>query len=421
MGYPLMQVVRPDPDQNSAEKDPMANQDNSKGTLEKIVPLLALVFSLALASAGAFVGQAWIGLAFGLVAVVIGFVAGRLGQSKSDPVEQTRQAEEDLRIEQQNTHDQHEFHELGERWVPTLSNQLKTANQQMEQGIVQLTDSFGEIHQKLNETVKLATEAAGVLGQSTGGGSGLSESVQHTLTGMLSDIKKSLDEKAVIFQEVRGFVTSTDELAKMATSVEELAGKTNLLALNAAIEAARAGEEGRGFSIVADEVRKLSMLSADTGLKIRQRVEQIAQAARRAGEGAKKMEASDQHMLASANEVLHEVVSRFDEVTVPLHHASENIIHNTRQVSSSLNNAVVHFQFQDRVSQILGHVDDSLQMVRQQVSMGYSGLNTAELMHELEKNYTMAEERHNHGGAATAVKKAATPVAKPADDDITFF
>lgn len=400
----------------------MANQDQSKGTLEKIVPLLALLFSLALASAGAFVGQPWVGLAFGVVAVGIGFVAGRLGgQKKPDLEALSLQTEEESRLAQQETHDQQEFHELGERWVPTLSNQLKTANQQMEQGIVQLTESFGEIHKKLNETVKLASEAADVLGHSTAGGSGLSESVQHTLTGMLTDIKKSLDEKAVIFQEVRGFVASTDELAKMATSVEELAGKTNLLALNAAIEAARAGEEGRGFSIVADEVRKLSMLSADTGLKIRQRVEQIAQAARRAGEGAKKMEASDQHMLASANQVLHEVVSRFEEVTLPLQHTSENIIHNTRQVSSSLNNAVVHFQFQDRVSQILGHVDDSLQMVRQQVGMGYSGLNTAELMHELEKNYTMAEERHNHGGSAKPMTKAAAPVTKSADDDITFF
>jgi len=83
----------------------------------------------------------------------------------------------------------------------------------------------------------------------------------------------------------------------MATSVEELAAKTNLLALNAAIEAARAGEEGRGFSIVADEVRKLSMLSAETGLKIRERVQDISAAARRAGDGASKMEASDSQML----------------------------------------------------------------------------------------------------------------------------
>ncbi|WP_337235943.1 methyl-accepting chemotaxis protein, partial [Vibrio cholerae] len=92
-------------------------------------------------------------------------------------------------------------------------------------------------------------------GNTSGGGNGLADHVAQSLNGMLSSIRNSFDEKATIMQEVKGFISSTEELAKMAASVENLAARTNLLALNAAIEAARAGEDGRGFSIVADEVR----------------------------------------------------------------------------------------------------------------------------------------------------------------------
>jgi len=417
----------------------MNNQAPTRTAAAWALPLGGLVLSLGLLGVSVAVPQTLVAGFFGVVAVALAFLTGKLTLSPSQAAQPAPAdwAEPTAVVQAQ---DDSELRKVGSVWVPTLENQLNTANKQMEQGIVSLTEAFGDIHSKLNDIVKTATQAADVLGASGSGQGGLAGEVSHSLTGMLDAFKQSLHEKAEMFKEVKGFISSTDELKKMATSVEELAAKTNLLALNAAIEAARAGEEGRGFSIVADEVRKLSMLSAETGLKIRERVQDISSAARRAGDGAVRMEASDQHMLNHANTTVASVVTQFHAVTEPLETASQQIIHNTQVVSSSLNNAVVHFQFQDRVSQIVGHVCDSLEHLKSQTEEGLLGLDVQALMTDLEKNYTMAEERINHSSShVTKVASKAAPASKAsahveffdtapatapaakADEDITFF
>ena len=94
-------------------------------------------------------------------------------------------------------------------------------------------------------------------------------------------------------QAMQDIKRSSDDIAKIIKTIDEIAFQTNILALNAAVEAARAGEAGMGFAVVAEEVRSLAQRSAhaakETAGKIEGAISKTAQGVQISGKVAQNL------------------------------------------------------------------------------------------------------------------------------------
>jgi methyl-accepting chemotaxis protein len=298
--------------------------------------------------------------------------------------------------------------------LPVWSEQIEAARAHTEQEIVSLTSRFAE----------LAGRIESVTGNDQGAGDrlvNLMASSQNQLDGILQSLREALSSKGALLNEVNGLAGLTEQLKSMAKDVGDVARQTNLLALNAAIEAARAGEAGRGFAVVADEVRKLSTLSGDTGQKIGETVETVNGAIARTLELSQRHAERDTGTLNQSGETIEQVIGAFGGTTRDVVERSDALAENAAAVGGTIGEVLVALQFQDRVSQMLGHIrDDQARLERLVVerrALAASGqplppLDTKAWLAALARTYTMAEQVAVHHGK----RPAAT-----AESDITFF
>jgi methyl-accepting chemotaxis protein len=171
----------------------------------------------------------------------------------------------------------------GAEQTASAASQVAAASQSLAEGASEQAASLEETSSSLEEMSSMTQRNT--------------ESAQQVK--VLGSQARSAGDAAVIDMQAMGAAmdaikTSSDDIAKIIKTIDEIAFQTNILALNAAVEAARAGEAGAGFAVVADEVRSLAQRCAqaakETAAKIEDSVQKSAHGVQISSKVARSLE-----------------------------------------------------------------------------------------------------------------------------------
>jgi methyl-accepting chemotaxis protein len=212
-----------------------------------------------------------------------------------------------------------------------ISSLLKTGAHQTSQTAAQLSGSSHLLADQASQQAASLEEASASLEEIA---SMAKRNVEHAQNAkaLAAAARQSADSGTRDMQEMTAAMaeikTSSDNIAQILKTIDEIAFQTNLLALNAAVEAARAGEAGAGFSVVAEEVRSLARRSASAAQETAAKIaDSVTKSARGVAISA-KVAAGLQDIAAKA--------TRVDELLVEMSGSSREQSQGVDQVNTAI-------------------------------------------------------------------------------------
>lgn len=135
--------------------------------------------------------------------------------------------------------------------LTSASSQVAISSEELAKGSTKQAADLQDISSSIDEVNTTAEQNADNANNAT--------DMVESMAGEVDKSNRSLAEMQEAMQAIEG---SSEKVAHIVKTIDEIAFQTNILALNAAVEAARAGEAGAGFAVVAEEVRTLAQRSA---------------------------------------------------------------------------------------------------------------------------------------------------------------
>ncbi|MCU0713931.1 MAG: methyl-accepting chemotaxis protein [Pirellula sp.] len=301
------------------------------------------------------------------------------------------------------------------RTISVLERQIAEVNQDIETSIVGISRGFQGMAKQAQTAISTAGAAAGDRPADR-----IAE-MQDVVKRLVHDMGESCDSLNGASQKLIDVEKRLDIVESVLYNIEKIASQSRLVALNGEIEARRLGDAGKAFAVVAAETKSLSQHATETSRSIRELLSELTSVvtsttsdlSARSQSDAKRLSQSKQE----AEALLSYIHSDHNRMTESLAE-TEKI---GRELQGNISNAVMSLQFQDRVSQRIHHVVDSLKVLRSRaeetadpVWQNEAETRCLQLLQQLSSQYTMESER----AALLNDKKTGVPSSETFDVEL---
>jgi len=293
-----------------------------------------------------------------------------------------------------------------EQVVPVWSRQMEVTRDAANTGLADLLQVFSEMAGALHTLTDNLSDAT--LSAQPGAVDRAVRRESPALQALTDASERAFAQRDAAVAALAACAEGLSELQQLAKQAREIARHTRLVAFNASIEANRhtGGAEG-GSQAVAVELRMLGGRMAESGERIERVVlglnEQI-RPARRSGE------IND----TSGEELRLEIDVKAREALAALFGSLGNAVQGSADVHRAatslrdqVESAFMHFQFGDRISQMLSIVANDMSNFARWVAANPRATQSdaAEWLATLEGSYTMEEQRSHHHGNVHVERK----------------
>ena len=264
--------------------------------------------------------------------------------------------------------------------LPAWSSNVELARTQTQEAIDNLTQRFVGIHQRLGGAVSLAA----------GGKNGDVLQVIQNAAQQLGGVATALEE---VLATRDALLTKIETLGQFNDEIRELANR-----------AAQAGEIKVAPDLLTpqqsddDVAAQTAAHAADIGRQIAAKTKIVKQQIQTALVAANQLNSDAGRMIDNSRAVIAHVIADFRQSALKLSGTVGQLEEENREVDQEVCDILVNLQFQDRISQILGHVRIDIQKLVTAIETNATLPERQQWMDALEQTYTTLEQRQVHGG-----------------------
>lgn len=297
--------------------------------------------------------------------------------------------------------------------VPVWSRQMEATRDAASDGLSGILEQFSQMSTSLNA---LLTDIQGFAVTAEPGA--VDQAVRRespALEALLAPSRRAFAQRDAAVAELARCADALVELQQLAKQVREIARHTRLVAFNASIEANRnrsgaSGQAGSdsGSQAVATELRTVATRMAEAGERVDRVVAALLGSIRKASREGSIVDTSEEELRLELDLKAREALSLFLGGMGSALQGSQSVQQTSQALAEQLDSVFVHFQFGDRVSQMLSIVgNDMTQFAEWVAAHPHATQSDANAwLAALEASYTMDEQRSTHHGNVNVAASA---------------